>query len=114
MATGLVAVEEVDEVFDGWRLLFAFLAGWFAYFEHVCQEALEVPEGVAKVDGLVDVADHGRVGVDTVADSRCEMVWITLAEDADDFLSVADFEGKVEVLKSLGVLLVGEVGRLRG
>ena len=113
VAAGLVAVEEVDEVFDGWGVFFAFFAGWFAHFEHVCEEALEVPEGVAEVDGLVDVADHGRVGVDAVADCGCEVVWVSLAEDADDFLSVSNREGQGEVFEGFSVLLLGEVGGLR-
>jgi hypothetical protein len=60
----------------------------------------------------VDVADHGCVGVDAVADGGCEVVWVALAEDADDFCSVADGEGEGEVFEGFGVLLVVQVGGL--
>lgn len=112
MAACLVAVEEVDEVIDRWRLLFAFLALRFADLQHVGDKALEVPEGVAEVDGLVDVADHRCVGVDAVADGGCQVVWVSLAEYADDFLSVSHCEGQGKVFEGFGVLLVGKVGRL--
>ena len=113
VAACLVAMEEVDEVFNGRGRLFALFALWFAHFEHVGEEALEVPEGVAEVDGLVDVADHGCVGVNAVADGGCEVVWVSLAEDADDFLPVSHCKGQGEVFEGFGVLLVGELGRLR-
>ena len=112
MGACLVAVEEVDEVFDGRGFFFALFAGRFAHFQHVGEEALEVPHCVAEVDGLVDVADHGGVGVDAVADGGCQVVWVSLAEYADDFLSVSHCEGQGKVFEGFGVLLVGKVGRL--
>lgn len=98
VAARLVSVEEVDEVFDCWRLFFALLALGFADFEHVCEEALEVPEGVAEIDGLVDVADHRCVGVDSIPDSCCEVIWVPLAQHPNDLLAIADCEGQGEIL----------------
>ena len=89
VAAGLVSVEEVDEVFDCGCFLFALFALWLADLEHVCEEAFEVPKGVAEVDCLVNFANHGRVGIDAVSYRCCEMVWVALAQHSYDFCSVS-------------------------
>lgn len=59
------------------------------------------------------IADHGRVSVYAVADGRCEVVGVALAEDADDFLAVTYGESEGEVFEGFRVVFVGEVWGLR-
>lgn len=82
-----VAVQEVYEVLDTWWL--AILLG-LGYLDHVVHEGLEVCDGCAEINCLVDLSDHGLVSRYTVAYSLGEVIRAVMTEDVDDLVSVSD------------------------